>query len=77
MGSDGDKRRHDAHRSLIAWYCTAPVAVALSVLAALEAWRAGEPWGAILLVFVTAISVWAGIEAAHARINADLPTEAD
>jgi hypothetical protein len=68
-----EKRRKHARTSLVAWYAQIAPALALSGAAALL----GGTWEAVLLVYVTALSVWTGIESAHARLNADLPTEDD
>lgn len=63
--ADANRRRHAAW-SLIAWYAQVPICAALSFMAVL-----GDPvWRDILLVYVTVLSVWAGIEAAHARLHA-------
>lgn len=73
--ADTAHRRRAARRSLRAWWFATIPAGVLSVAAAFEAIRAGEPFGAALLVYVTGVSLWTGIETAHARLNADLPTE--
>lgn len=75
MTSTAEKRRRrkrNARITLTAWYLSILPALYLSVEAAREAMDAGEPKGAFLLVFVTVLSVWTGIESAHARLNADL-----
>lgn len=69
--TDADKRRKHSRISLVAWYCQVPVGATLSAAAVL----AGPPWENVLLVYVTLLSVWTGIESAHARLNADLPSE--
>ena len=75
MTQDTGQRRHAARRSRVAWYATIPVALVLSIGAAIEAFAAGTPWAAALLVFVTILSVWTGVESVQARLNADLPIE--
>lgn len=72
MTRTADQRRKASRHSLLAWYGSVPPALFLSVMAAIEAWKSGEPWAAALLIFVTMVSVWTGIETAHARLNADL-----
>lgn len=72
-----DKRVSDARRDLLMWRVSAVPAGILSAGAGLEAWRAGEPWAAALLIFLVGISIWTGIATAHARLNADLPTNDD
>jgi hypothetical protein len=56
---------------MVAWYLQLAIATPLALLAV----YIGDPWPDVLLVYVTAISVWAGIESAHARLNADLPSD--
>jgi hypothetical protein len=65
-----EQRRRSARWALVAWYAQIAPAIALSLAAVFL----GDTWSDVLLVYVTAISVWAGIESAHARLNADLPT---
>ena len=48
-----------------------PVALPLAVASVLDP----DPWAQGLVVCLVGISVWTGIESAHARVNADLPTE--
>lgn len=73
MTRSAEQRRKAARWSLRAWYAQVPVGGVLSVLAVMRP----MPWAAALLVYVTLLSVWTGIESAHARLNADLPTEPD
>lgn len=65
-----DRQRH-ARVSLVTWYLQIPIGAFLSVMAVI----ATDPWTDVLLVYVTLLSVWTGIESAHARLNADLPTD--
>lgn len=69
-----EKRKRQARRDLALWRASALPALVLSGGAAREAWYAGTPWAAALLIFLTGISVWTGIATAHARLNADLET---
>ena len=64
-GHNVEQRKRSARISLVAWYAQVPVLAALLV------------WGSdfVLLAYLGLISVWTGIESAHARLNADLPTE--
>lgn len=62
---DVEQRKRAARISLVAWYAQVPVLAALLV------------WGTdfVLLAYLGLISVWTGVESAHARLNADLPSE--
>lgn len=71
MTRSTNQRTHSARISLVAWYAQIPPALVLSALAAVV----GGTWEAVLLVYVTLLSVWTGIESGHARLNSDLPTE--
>lgn len=53
------------------WYCQILIGAALAVASILSP----AAWSSVLLVYVTLLSVWAGIESAHARLNADLPSD--
>lgn len=66
-----EQRRKAARWSLAAWYSQVGIGAILSALAI----AVPDPWAAVLLVYVTLLSVWTGIESAHARLNADLPSE--
>jgi len=69
--NDTKKRLRAARASKWAWYAQVPIGAGLSLAAV----SLGEPWPQVLLVYVTVLSVWTGIESVHARLNADLPTE--
>lgn len=64
-------REASARRSLLLWRLQYAVAAPLAAAAVLL----GDPWTDVLLVYVTGLSVWTGVETAHARLNADLPIE--
>lgn len=66
-----EARRKHARVSLVAWFVQIPIGAALSAAAVLLA----GPWSDVLLVYVTLLSVWTGIESGFARLNADLPID--
>lgn len=63
------QRRTAARRSMFAWYAQVPIVLVLS-WAVVQ--RTNDPWLAASVVYLNLISVWTGIESAHARLNADL-----
>lgn len=62
------QRRTAARRSMFAWYAQVPIVAFVSY--ATVVWAGA--WVGVAVVYLNLISVWTGIESAHARLNADL-----